>query len=306
MLTADQIAQFHRDGFLIIRGLIKGKELSALQQASDKVMAEGLAGVGQHAYHTRPDGKKMYFRSENMWSRDPIFRASTVNPALLECIGQCYGHPFLPVNDSFVCKVPYGDVPINWHQDPPYGFMSDPPAETFEIPNFDTDIYLDASTIENGCVWGIPGKHLVGHVDLSKYSQEELFDKGAVPMVMEPGDVLFHCLSAPHGSVGNKTGTTRRIFYVHYMPLEVLSTSYAMWPDKQKAFSSEGIEEVRKMIADRKAAGYGDLNGSRMELHDDGFVFKGDPTTPARYWRKLIDAMPEDVKRRKRALEVGA
>jgi len=306
LLTSDQIAQFHRDGFVIIRGMYGGAELKALQDAADKVMWQGVLEIGEHhLYKPKLDGKKVYFRSENMWGRDPVFRAATVKPDLLACIGQCIGHSFLPINDSFVCKVPYGDVPIEWHQDPPYGFFNPPHYETFDIPNFDTDLYLDHSTIENGCVWGIPGKHLVGHVDLSKYSQEELFKKfGAVPLEMAPGDVLFHALSAPHGSIGNKTSSVRRIFYVHYMNEEVLNASYPQWVPNMRGFKPEGKALAKQMIEERKKLGWGGLEGAPVKINANGdFEFTGQPTTPLRYWGKLIGAIPQDRKERLRRLE---
>lgn len=178
--------------------MIGPAELGLLREAADDVQAQGMAREGRdHIYYDDP--AKTYFRSEKMWDRNPIFQAITVNPDLLLPIGQCTGHPFLPMNDSYVCKIPRGNVPIPWHQDPPCG---EPVCteETYGAPNFDVDIYLDRSTVENGCVWGIPGHHLVGHIDLKSFSQEQLFsDFGAVPMEMKAGDVLFHCCSAPHG-----------------------------------------------------------------------------------------------------------
>ena len=311
MLTAEQIAQFHRDGFLIIRGVFKGKELAALQKASDMVVAEALAGKGeQHYYHTRPGGEKIYFRSERMWTRDPIFKAVTVNPALLEAVGQCFGHPFLPFNDSFVCKVPRGDVPIGWHQDPPYGKpyvnMKEGKKESCPIPNFDTDIYLDRSDIANGCVWGIPGHHLVGHVDLENFTQEELFEQfGAVPMEMDPGDVLFHTISGPHGSIGNKTDTIRRIFYVNYLPQETYDIEYAgyAWAKDKNPGLAENRKTIATMVEVREQLGYGGLDGSRVRWTEEGFEFVGEPTTPKYHWRTLIAAMPEAEKERLRRLE---
>ncbi|MDP6052713.1 MAG: hypothetical protein QF879_10230 [Candidatus Latescibacteria bacterium] len=53
-----------------------------------------------------------------MWDRNPVFKAVTVKPELLTAIGQCVGHPFLPINDSFVTKMPNGDVPINFFPTP--------------------------------------------------------------------------------------------------------------------------------------------------------------------------------------------
>ncbi|MBV7332505.1 phytanoyl-CoA dioxygenase family protein [Chloroflexi bacterium TSY] len=231
MFTQAQIDQFHRDGFIVAKALIQGEELATLQKAADRVMAEGIAGKDEvdHRYRPNPDGSRTYFRSEKMWDRDPIFQAVTVNPALLTHYGQLIGHPFMPIVDSFVCKIPQGDVPVSWHQDPPFGDPDWP--DTHPIPNIDADIYLDRATIENGCVWAIPEHHLVGHVQVEHYSEDELFSNlGAVPIELGPGDVSFHCLSAPHGSARNRTNDLRRTFYVHYMNQEVLDQCYRHLP----------------------------------------------------------------------------
>nr|WP_285964249.1 phytanoyl-CoA dioxygenase family protein [Oscillatoria laete-virens] len=202
MLTQDQIDQFHRDGFLVVRNVIKGRELTLLQEAADQVEADGIARNGNHHMYREIEGVDTYFRTEFMWEKNDIFRAVTVNPALLAIAGQCIGHPFLPLNDSFVCKSPRSKVPVEWHQDPPY---IDPSfQETYPVPHFDIDIYIDDSTIENACLWGIPGTHLVGHIDHKRFSEEEMFrDFGAVPLEMKAGDILLHTFSFLHGSAGN-------------------------------------------------------------------------------------------------------
>ena len=300
MLTQAQIDQYHRDGFLVLRGMFTGRELQELRAAAQRVQDEGAAKAGKdHLYSDVPGKGKVYFRSEKMWDRDPIFQAVTVKPELLECIGQCTGHPFLPINDSFVCKLPGGNVPIPWHQDPPYGTMK----ETFEVPNFDVDIYLDDSTIENGCVWGIPGHHLVGHVDMKGFSEDELFSKcGAVPMLMAPGDVLFHSLSAPHGSRGNLTQTTRRIFYIHYMAKEVLEHCYASWANHKRGYTQAGFDFTKELLAARTKLGFDSIDRAQIKLTDEGFVFTGKPGTPPRYWGELIAKMSADELARKRGL----
>jgi len=305
MLSQEQIDQFHRDGFLIIPGVFQGEELERLRAAADAVQAEGDAGQGDGHQHREIDGVKRYYRSEQMWDRDVVFRAVTVKPDLLEAIGQCIGHEFLPVNDSFVCKLPRYNVPVPWHQDIPYGQLENAPVDTFGVPNFDTDIYLDDSTVENGCVWGIPQHHLVGEIKPVKtMSQEELFNHPlAVPLEVKAGDVIFHCLSAPHGSIGNKTDTMRRIFYVHYMNRAVVENCYPYWLGKKRCFSPEAFELVDQMIADRRAMGWGGLEGAQIEITDEGFLFTGQPTTPRNYWDKLITDMPSEEMVAKRNLE---
>src|SRR5438128_669467 len=146
-----------------MRGVVGGRELEMLQEAADRVIAEGLARIAKenHRYAPGPDGREVYWRSERMWERGDIFRAVTVHPELLENIGQCIGQAFYPWNDSLVVKLPHAGAPVKWHQDPPY---RNPDREsTYPVPNFTTDIYLDHSGPDNGCVYAIPAHHLVGH-----------------------------------------------------------------------------------------------------------------------------------------------
>jgi phytanoyl-CoA hydroxylase len=295
VLLAQQISQFHTQGFLRILGLFSGRELEELQEAVTQVNAEALAGKGEgHLYQNNHDGTKTYFRSEKMWARGDIFQAVTVNPHLLECVGQCMGHPFIPINNALVNKMPEGNVPIRWHQDPPY--PNPLITETYEVPHFTVDIYLDRSTIENGCVWGIPRHHLVGHIDLLKYTEEELFMmKSAVPIPMEPGDVLFHCLSSPHGSVGNITTHIRRTLYLQYGTNDPFFYRYYIPYGEKKT--------VREMLEARWRLGLCG-GGSNIRLTSDGeeFEFIGEPRTPPRHWRTLKLAMSEDERIRKRHL----
>jgi ectoine hydroxylase-related dioxygenase (phytanoyl-CoA dioxygenase family) len=316
MFTTEEIEQFHRDGNIVVRGVFKGRELEALQEASKKVMEEGIAGEDEyHMYKDKPDGSKTYFRSELMWDRDPIFKAAAVHPELLTCYGQLLGHFFIPIVDSFVCKIPRGDVPIPWHQDPPYGVkkpgsVSVERKETYGMPNIDADIYLDRSTIENGCLWVIPEHHLVGHVEVESYSEDELFNKlGAIPIELEPGDVNFHCISAPHGSLGNKTDDLRRTFYIHYMNEEIYnlyagidSPSYRRLKSRG-LFTENGIAFVHQMVDARKELGLGDLDDSDIEMTNEGFEFIGEPKTPPRYWEKLIGEMSKEEMEQKRKLQ---
>ncbi|MDA0991122.1 MAG: phytanoyl-CoA dioxygenase family protein [Verrucomicrobia bacterium] len=305
MLTQDQIDQFHRDGFVVVREAIAGAELEALRSAAAQVVQEGIAEIDPdgHRYHQMPDGSRTYRRSERMWQRADIFQATTVKPDILEMVGQCIGHPFLPMNDSMVAKIPMGNVPVFWHQDPPYG---DPKLnDTYPIPNFVTDIYLDDSTIENGCVWGIPGHHLVGHVDIRSYTEEQLFNHPlAVPIEMKPGDVLLHSLSSPHGSIGNQTASTRRIFYVHYMAVDVFRDCYANvgWMGLPGGPEAKGKAFVQGMHAARQRLGFDDLNSDHIQWTDDGFTVVDGPTTPERHWADLAAAIPADERAAKQAL----
>ena len=293
MLTQDLLDFFHTQGYLIMRGLIEGRELAVLQEQANQVIAQGMAGQGEdHLYRRSADGRKTYWRSEEMWQRDPIFLAVTVHPDLLENIGQCLGQAFYPWNDSLVVKVARAGAPVDWHQDPPYG---DPAQErTYPIPSFTTDIYLDHSGPENGCVWALPGYHLVGHVALSQRTTEELFeDSGAIPIEMEAGDVLFHAISLPHASRASASPQQRRIFYLHYLAEEVFADVYATSPKMH--WGEEKRAQIGQMIAARRAEGWEvPTERQTLRLSDDGLVFVGTPTTPRAYWGALSATLPPE------------
>jgi hypothetical protein len=240
-----------------------------------------------------------------MWQRDAVFRAVTVNPELLENIGQCIGQAFYPWNDSLVVKMPNGGAAVGWHQDPPYG----DPARTIThaVPNFTTDIYLDHATRANGCVWAIPRHHLVGHVPLAGRDQEALFTHPlAVPIEMEPGDVLFHALSTPHGSPVNRTREVRRTFYVHYLAEEVRRDAYGSpngWAAAKGGWDDARRQRLSGMIADRAALGLDPAVNERCPLTADGFAPDAALGFEPRAWDARASGITAERRAAMRALE---
>ena len=133
MFSIEEIKKFHQNGIIIAKNLINDQELNYLKKASLSIVDNALKNTPQtekeynttinnntHLYHKNNKNKYIYRRTEKMWERDDIFKAVTVNPKILICYGQLIGHSFMPMHDSLVCKIPEGNVPINWHQDPPY------------------------------------------------------------------------------------------------------------------------------------------------------------------------------------------
>ena len=87
MLTQAQIDHFHATGFLQIRGLFSGDEITALQAAAAVVEAEGLENRGEnHLYRTQSDGSRTYFRSEKC---GPVTEHSGQRRYILDCSPRC-------------------------------------------------------------------------------------------------------------------------------------------------------------------------------------------------------------------------
>jgi phytanoyl-CoA hydroxylase len=123
------------------------------------------------------------------------------------------------------CKPP-GALGQAWHQD-----------EAF-IPTRDRSlcaawIALDDATVDNGCLWALPGGHRSGILHSThKHAQPEEWDNtvgivdldtsGAVALEVEKGSVVFFNGYLPHMSMRNKSNRFRRAFVAHFMTMQSL------------------------------------------------------------------------------------
>jgi hypothetical protein len=139
-------------------------------------------------------------------------------------------------------------------------------------------------------------------VEVELFRDEDLFSRGdAISLEMAPGDVLFHAISAPHGSMANDSDTLRRVFYVHYMVQEVLETLHPEWVGVKRAFAGRDMQHAEMMLDERVRGGLSGPNDAQVKLTSDGFVFAGEPITPPRHWETLLaDLTPQRVRAAKK------
>ncbi len=264
MLSAEQVASYRRDGFLVVPGLVTGDELAELQAASDKVMAEAIeygrkldAERGpiqlnddhgfrewdeidefKFLYGRDQAGNRIWRRAEGMWDRDPAFRRVTAHPGILGVVRSLLGPVIVPRHDSMVVKMPGAGSAVPWHRDPPGDYHIARGIDGSIDPIL--DLYLDPSTVDNGAVWAIPGSHLGVplEVDLLDFDRPD-----AVVLEAEPGDLVIHCSGVLHGSPANTGGTLRRTFYLHYGTPTSLQEGWFTDTDEQIAEHSAMLAE---------------------------------------------------------------
>jgi hypothetical protein len=280
-LSAEQVAQYRRDGVLVVPGVVTGDELAELREAADRVTEEAVAhgrdldrtGAIQlsadHGFNDwQPDdagflygrgtaGERVFRRAELMWSRDVRFRAVTAHPAILGVVRSVLGADVAPVNDAMVVKMPGAGAAVPWHRDPPGPPLIESVGDASD--DFTTDLYLDPSTLDNGCLWALPGSHRRGeHAGISGPSDPLDFGiPGAVPLEAQPGDLLLHSTGVLHGSPTNTSGAMRRTFYVQYAsPATVIGGWWgktAEWYEERAAFLRAAQAE-REARSARKAS----------------------------------------------------
>ena len=149
----------------------------------------------------------------------------------------------------------------------------------------------------------------MGHIDLEDKEDEELFSNyGAVPLEMEPGDVLFHSLSTPHGSRANLSDSTRRIFYIHYLAEEVYEDGYSResWASEKPGWTPKRREQLEEMRAIRGALDLEAEENINLRFTDEGVAFTGAPATPRRHWGELANQIPARERAAMKRLEPRA
>ncbi len=162
------------------------------------------------------------------------------HPAIAAVLGQITG-AHLPHWDghvkgfqSMVFVKPPSFQGQAWHQD-----------EVF-IPTRDRSLVgawvaIDDATVENGCLWVLPGSHRTGYLyPLRPHNRPDEFDaapesygfedSGEVAVEMAAGSVLFFNGYLLHRSKPNRSETYRRTFVGHYLN----AWSLLPWRQRQK------------------------------------------------------------------------
>ena len=156
----------------------------------------------------------------------PIINATITQPRLVECVTALAGAHLADWNGAAKCMQsmlfmkPPGLQGQAWHQDERY------------IPTRDRSlmgawIALDDATIDNGCLWVLPGSHRSGmqwptrvHDAPDEFDRaDEAYgfdDDGAVPVEVERGSVVFFNGYLLHRSLRNRSDRPRRALVHHY------------------------------------------------------------------------------------------
>lgn len=120
---------------------------------------------------------------------------------------------------QFIFKNP-GVIGQPWHQDAFYFRYDKQPQVTVWVA-------LSRATLENGCLWVLPGSHKAMQVfehipeqrpeSLQGYQEIVTEDTGEqIPVTMEPGDVLFFHSYLMHRSTDNVADFRRSAMVYHY------------------------------------------------------------------------------------------
>ena len=118
----------------------------------------------------------------------------------------------------YICKQPYIGGEVTCHQDSTYLYVKDQPVMGLWFA-------LEDATIENGCLWAIPGGHRTPLKSrLRRHGNETSFEvydntpwdlKKMIPLEVPQGSMIILHGLLPHMSYENKSGKSRHAYTLH-------------------------------------------------------------------------------------------
>jgi phytanoyl-CoA hydroxylase len=253
VLTNEQLQQYKSDGFLILEDFVTPEECDVLKARIDELVQEfdpaGVVSIFSTHEQNRiaddyfmssgdkirfffeenaflPDGtlKQSKERSINkighaLHDLDPIFNRfsrSKKLQQLADAIG--FMNPRL-VQSMYIFKQPNIGGEVNCHQDST--FLYTDPVDIAGLW-----FALEDATIENGCLWAIPGGHKQGlksrwvrspegPMKFQVYDAEPWPENLLVPLEVKQGSLILLNGLLPHRSFENKSPRSRQAYVLH-------------------------------------------------------------------------------------------
>jgi ectoine hydroxylase-related dioxygenase (phytanoyl-CoA dioxygenase family) len=215
-LSQEQIQEFDRQGFLVLRHRIAPHLLERLQEAARQWVRAGKelkdSGTSGDDYRFGgPNGRTMFRVDYLHDKKQPASLALLGSPEMLGITESLAGPNFVPTYESLVFKDVGNGAAINWHQDAVHPRRS---------RIFNVDIYLDQSRPGQGALRVLPGSQK-RKVDICSLEEQHGWDSpDALEVEMDAGDVLVHDVMLVHGSPATEGRSLRRTLYYEFRPAE--------------------------------------------------------------------------------------
>jgi len=229
--TTEEKRLYDENGFLSVEAFLVQDELDEWRRVVDAAVASRgnqrfSFGPEEPDLSSRTTSEKrdyydhVFTQRVNLWQTDDSVKSLLFQTELGEFAGELAGVDGLRIwHDQALVKEPYAN-PTAFHLDVPYWSFTSPDAITVWVA-------LDDATLENGCLYYVPGSHKAkkfDNVDIGIHIgalfdvYPEWRDVRAVPCPVAAGGALFHNGLTFHGAGANMTPGRRRAMTCAYMP----------------------------------------------------------------------------------------
>ncbi|MBP1691533.1 MAG: phytanoyl-CoA dioxygenase [Bacteroidetes bacterium] len=219
-----QVRFYEENGFVQLHDVLNPAEVATLRQALD-VAVEDRKRLQENWGPRADEGyTKVFLQMVNVWERYPAMEEYVLSERIGGIARQLTRSSHVRLwHDHALIKYPQDSKATAWHQDKVYWPMKENGALSCWMA-------LDDVTINNGCMWFIPGSHKLGPlnpVDLGNAGDEDLLQllpmggrESVRPFVaeMKAGSCTFHNGLTFHYAGPNTTHLPRRAMVTIFMP----------------------------------------------------------------------------------------
>ncbi len=242
-LTPEQLEDWERDGFVVLPGFAATAEPEAMLARAVAIARDRAAGGAEGEAFVMPepalragaerpeDAVGKIFR---LHADDPVFAPFSRGSALLDRVESLLGPALDCFLSQFIFKNP-GALGQPWHQDA-YYFPFEPQRQV------GVWVAVTEATRDNGPLWVLPGSHrepVHAHVpdrrEHAQFGYVEIVDhdmSAAVPVLMDPGDLLLFDSHLMHRSTDNGSEGIRAAMVYHYSPAGTVDGSTGFTPNR--------------------------------------------------------------------------
>jgi phytanoyl-CoA hydroxylase len=228
---SELVSRYRRDGYLVLPDALGSDEVRALREEAGRICRgeRGAVDGAQPPGADEPDELivRRYLCIHFPHKLSELMRGMLGHPVVVDALAQLLGRNIKAMQSMLFIKSE-GKPGQAWHQD-----------ELF-IPSRDRSltaawIALDDATVENGCLWVLPGSHRSGILYPDRDHHDPRFDceveahdfpyrdEDAVPVEVPAGSVVIFNGYLLHRSLPNSgRHGLRRALVNHYMRAESL------------------------------------------------------------------------------------
>ena len=227
MVSSSDRQSFTRDGYLEFVALISSDRVGRLLRLYDRFLDGSIQTGAMRSDLGAGSGRKEGVKeniTQIMWPSEfvPVLHDTPAYQNALCAARELLGDDLAFDFDMLIDKAPNSDTPTPWHQDCAY--WPDLP-DTRAVSCW---IALDEATLDNGCMWFVPGSQdaeLRPHRPAGQGGgalECDGSEAGARPVPLAPGSCTFHGGRTLHYSRGNTTANHRRALILNFRPAAMI------------------------------------------------------------------------------------
>ena len=223
MLTSEQITHYHEWGYLVLEQFVDADEVVWMREIYDRLFRERAGReFGDQFDLAGPDEEGVEAALPqilNPAKYAPELKQGRYRDKALEFAKELLGPGAVYQGEHAIFKPARTGAQTPWHQDEAYW------AEDKEFNAFSLWIPLQGATVDNGCMWFVPGSHRLevqphhcinNDVLIHGLEIDEIDTSPAVACPLPPGGCTIHHNRTLHYTGPNRSDVPRRAYILGY------------------------------------------------------------------------------------------